>query len=175
MELDRLNKEILRLLQDNARISILEVSRIVKRAESTVRERIAGLERKGIIRGYQAILDPINLGYDCHAVVHATCDISRLDEVTGLLEAIPEVTRAYLSTGEKPLIIEILARDMHRLQEIIERDLAVQGEVIVEPAVIMRPLIERNLVPFGVNGTEASRETSDQRRSATAPQTTAST
>ena len=55
--LDKMNVRILNLLQRDAKITTAEIARRIKRAESSVRERIYAMEREGIILGYSAIVD----------------------------------------------------------------------------------------------------------------------
>ena len=56
--LDRIDLKILRCLQENARISYVDLASEVGLSTTPCLERVKRLERAGIIRGYQAILDP---------------------------------------------------------------------------------------------------------------------
>ena len=56
--LDRIDLKILRALQDNARISYVDLAAQVGLSTTPCLERVKRLERSGIIRGYKAVLDP---------------------------------------------------------------------------------------------------------------------
>lgn len=154
MRIDKVNRQILEMLQVDARKSTAEIARTVNRAESTVRERMMGMERMGLIRGYSAILDPMILGYEAHALVRATCHLNKLSEVVKELSNIPQVTRAVLTTGRNPLVFEIVAENLSQLDSIIERDLAKHDFVEIEPVVFLRDLIDRRHVPVTMSGKE---------------------
>jgi len=62
IELDRLDRSILRLLSVEGRISVAELARRIGRSKSPTQARLRRLEDAGVIRGYRAILDPINIG-----------------------------------------------------------------------------------------------------------------
>lgn len=154
MRLDNVNRQILEYLQTDARTSTAIIARAVNRAESTVRERMIGMERAGLIRGYSAILDPSVLGYEAYALVRATCDLKNIQNVVQKLRDIPQVTRAVLTTGRNPLVFEIVAENLSSLDKIIETRIATEDFVDLEPVVVLRDLIDRRHVPVFVSNKE---------------------
>jgi DNA-binding Lrp family transcriptional regulator len=142
VHLDNTNLRLVELLQAEARTSVIDLARAVDRAESTVRERIAGLERDGVLRGYRALVDPEKLGLRARAVVRADCDRRRVPEVAKRLAAIPNVVSATLSTGARPLTIEILAESMPRLEQVLEERIAPLELEDVEVDLVLRHLVE---------------------------------
>jgi Lrp/AsnC family leucine-responsive transcriptional regulator len=142
VQLDSTNLRLLALLQDDARTSIIDLARAVDRAESTVRERIAAMERSGLLRGYRALVDPERLGYRAHAVVRADCDLRKLPELARRLAAVPQVTSAMLTTGQKPLVVELLAESLPRLEHALEERLAPLDVQAPEVGLVLRQLVE---------------------------------
>ncbi len=69
VELDEVDKAILRELLVDARLSFREIARRVGVSTATVANKIRRLEEAGIIKGYTAIIDPEKLGYDVTAVI----------------------------------------------------------------------------------------------------------
>src|SRR6478672_11712854 len=80
--IDRIDAEILRILQANARTSNAEIARQVGLAPSAVFERIRKLEERGVISGYEAKLNPRALGLGLVAYIYV-----RADEPVGSLRA----------------------------------------------------------------------------------------
>ena len=72
--MDMIDKEILKILQDNARIKKSEMARALNLAATTLQERIRRLENKGIIKKYQVVVDPEMIGFSVQAFVAVTLD-----------------------------------------------------------------------------------------------------
>lgn len=146
MVLDRTNEKILEVLTRDARISYADLARAVGRAESTVRERVGALERRGVIKGYQAVVDPTEVGLMARGVVRGSVDLRLLKELERDLHSIPQVRRAVLSTGAHPLMVEVAARDMRDFENILEQRLAplelehVETDLFVREIVPERPV-----------------------------------
>ena len=69
MKIDTINKNILYLLQRDARMTYKEIAKELKRSETTIRDRIKALERLGIIQGYTALIDKTALGLNFFAII----------------------------------------------------------------------------------------------------------
>lgn len=147
VRLDRTNLRLLEQLQQDARTSFAELARNVNRAESTVRERIAALERDGILKGYSANLDPNKVGFRAQASIRADCDLSRVSNVRDRLAAIPQVVRARLMTGPKPLRIELVAEDLAQIEQVVENHIAPLGLEGLEVSLEVRALVGPRPLP----------------------------
>lgn len=152
--LDRTNLQLLELLQTNARASISDLARIVNRGESTVRERISALERDGVLQGYRAVVDAGRLGFQARALLRANCDPRQVPALAKKLEAIPNVTSAMLTTGSKPLYIEVVTADLQQLEHLLETRLSQLELQSLETGVVLQGLVEPRPVPslLGVAG-----------------------
>ena len=85
-----IDNQILNIIQQDARISNVEIARQIGLAPSAVLERVKKLEERGIIRGYATELDAAQIGFGLTAFIFIrTKDCS--DEADKLLAAIPEV------------------------------------------------------------------------------------
>jgi Lrp/AsnC family transcriptional regulator, leucine-responsive regulatory protein len=93
MELDHYDNRILALLQNDARLTMAELSRQIKLSQPAVTERVRKLEVAGIITGYHAKVNTEKLGFGIRAMVR----IGRSDynKVKKLLEKTPEVRNAH--------------------------------------------------------------------------------
>jgi Lrp/AsnC family transcriptional regulator for asnA, asnC and gidA len=63
-KLDQLDKQILRLIADDARIPFLEVARLCNVSGAAIHQRIQTLTNMGVLKGSQFIMDPEKLGYE---------------------------------------------------------------------------------------------------------------
>lgn len=121
-KLDKTDLRILRILQDNARLTIKEIATRVNLSTTPVFERMKRLERGGYIRKYVAVLDAakLNRGF----VVFCNVKMRRMSreiavEFAQVVRGIPEVTECYNISGSFDYLLKIHAPDMKYYQEFI--------------------------------------------------------
>ena len=128
MKIDNINKQILFLLQKDARITYKEISAKLKRSETTIRDRIKAMERVGIIQGYTALIDKTALGLNFFAMIFANpVASSDLDSITNKVKNVKNVLRVYQISGNKRLAIFMVASSYKELKEIIKMQLLPLG------------------------------------------------
>lgn len=149
VQLDQTNLRLLELLQEDARSSITELARLVNRSESTVRDRISALENAGILRGYRAVVDLPKMGYQTRAMLRADCDMRRLPELAKQLSAIPQVRSVCVTTGPKPLRIEVCCENVAQLERLVEHRMAPLDLHGLETAIVVKEIVPRR--PLAVN------------------------
>ena len=121
--MDRLDKpdlQILRILQENARLTTKELAARVHLSPTPVFERLKRLDNEGYIRKYVAVLDAEKL--HCGFVVFCSVKLRRLNrdiaaEFTRIVRGIPEVTECYNISGDYDYLLKIHAPDMKYYQE----------------------------------------------------------
>lgn len=120
--LDKTDLQILRTLQDNARLTTKELAARVSLSSTPVFERLKRLEAGGYIKKYMAVLDAekLNQGF----VVFCTVKLRRLNrdiaaEFTHIIREIPQVTECYNISGSSDYLLKIHAPDMKYYQEFI--------------------------------------------------------
>ena len=97
--LDLLDKKILKLIADDARIPFLEVARVCNVSGAAIHQRIQKLTSLGILKGSQFIIDPEMIGYDtCAYIGLCLKDPERFEEVVNELRKIPEVVDSTCSS-----------------------------------------------------------------------------
>ena len=121
-QLDQTDLQILRTLQDNAKLTTKELAEAVHLTPTPVFERLKRLEREGFIRRYVAVLDAERLGQGlmvfCNVKLrHMNRDIAA-DFVNRILE-IPEVTECYNTSGNYDYLLKVRARDMQQYREFV--------------------------------------------------------
>lgn len=121
-KLDKVDLQILRTLQENARLTTKELAAQVCLSSTPVFERLKRLEREGYIKKYIAVLDAdkLNQGF----VVFCNVKLRRMNkdiamEFTRIIQNIPEVTECYNISGSYDYLLKIHAPNMKYYQEFI--------------------------------------------------------
>lgn len=121
-KLDKVDLQILRTLQENARLTTKELAAQVSLSSTPVFERLKRLEREGYIKKYIAVLDAdkLNQGF----VVFCNVKLRRMNkdiamEFTRIIQDIPEVTECYNISGSYDYLLKIHAPNMKYYQEFI--------------------------------------------------------
>lgn len=127
--IDRLDKKILQLISQDARIPFLEVARECNVSGAAIHQRIQKLKNNGIIRGSEFVIDNYKVGYQTCAYVGITLnDVKTFATIAGELKKIPEIVECHYSTGKYSLFVKIYARDnKHLLQVIVDRLTVIDG------------------------------------------------
>ncbi len=120
--LDKTDLQILRTMQENARLTIKEIAAQVHLSSTPVFERLKRLEAKGYIKKYIAVLDAEKLhrGF----LVFCRVKMSRLNreiarEFAQVIRDIPEVTECYNTSGSFDYLLKIQAADMQTYREFV--------------------------------------------------------
>ena len=121
-KLDKVDLQILRTLQENARLTTKELAAQVSLSSTPVFERLKRREREGYIKKYIAVLDAdkLNQGF----VVFCNVKLRRMNkdiamEFTRIIQNIPEVTECYNISGSYDYLLKIHAPNMKYYQEFI--------------------------------------------------------
>jgi Lrp/AsnC family transcriptional regulator, regulator for asnA, asnC and gidA len=142
MEIDKLNKRILQLLQRDGRITYKDITKEMDRAESTVRERISFMEEQGIIEGYTAIINKPRVGLNCSAIVYSRVQPTQFDEVANKLKLVNGVLQIYHTSGDKNMTFFITASDYDELNRIIKMKITPLGVDGMDISIIMKAVRE---------------------------------
>ena len=126
--LDSLDKNILRMIAEDARVPFLEVARACNVSGAAIHQRIQKLTNLGILKGSQFIIDPEKIGYETCAYVGLNLqDPSKFDVVVEALRDSPEVVECHYTTGDYDMFIKIFALNNHHLLTIIHDKLQPLG------------------------------------------------
>lgn len=147
--IDSLDKKILRLISEDARIPFLEVARACNVSGAAIHQRIQKLTNQGVLKGSQYVIDPEKIGYETCAYVGLYLkDPSSFDSVVEALKNIPEVVECHYTTGGYDLFIKLYALNNHHLLNIIHDKLQPLGLSRSETIVAFNAVIDRQL-PIG--------------------------
>jgi len=113
--LDQFERKILRLLQEDASLSVAALAERVGLSASPCWRRVDRLEREGYIRRRVAIVDRKKVGLNAHIFAHVKLNAqgrSHLDEFTAAIRAFPEVLECYVLMGPMDFLLRIVAADI---------------------------------------------------------------
>ena len=149
--LDALDRRILQELQDDGRITNVELARRVGISPPPCLRRLRALEEAGYIKGYRALLDAKLLGYDVtvFALVHlssqADADLKQFEE---FVRGQPLVRECWMLSGEIDFILKCVAPDLKTFQSFVTELTAAPHVRNVKTSLTLRNAKDAALVPM---------------------------
>ena len=152
MQLDRYDRQILELLQQDGRISNQDLADRIALSPSACLRRLRVLEESGLIRGYRALLDARKLGLSLMALIHISMDRhtpERFSHFEAEVEQIPQVLECLLITGQDAdYQIKVIVRDMDAFQELLlNRITGIRGVTGVHSSFVLRRVVDTTSLP----------------------------
>ncbi len=143
MELDQLDRAIIRELVEDARATYAEIGQRVGLSAPAVKRRVDRLLEKGAIRGFTARVDPAALGWTTEAYVELFCrgKTSPADIAMAVAHS-PEIVSACTITGEADALLHIRATDVRHVERVIERIASEEFVVRTKSAIVLSRLVE---------------------------------
>lgn len=154
MELDRYDREILRVLQQDGRISNQDLADRIGLSPSPCLRRVRALEEAGLIAGYRAQVNAKALGLTLMALIQISMDRhtqERFTDFEAAVHEIPEVLECLLITGQAAdYQLKVVVRDMDAYQELLlNRITRIPGVTGVHSSFVLRRVIDRQALPLG--------------------------
>ncbi len=118
-DLDDIDLSILRLLRQNSRMSLQEMSRITGISDATIQFRLKRMRTNEVIDSFTIMANPAATGYAVTAIVLVQTDADKHDDAKIALAKIPEISEIYGVLGEYDLFIKIWSRSLEELNAII--------------------------------------------------------
>ena len=144
--LDKLDKKILRMIAEDARVPFLEVARACNVSGAAIHQRIQKLTNLGVLQGSQFLISPEKIGYETCAYIGLNLKHPEsFDTVVKALKEIPEVVECHYTTGDYDMFIKIYAHNNHDLLNIIHDKLQPLGLSRSETIISFGSAFERQL------------------------------
>ena len=152
-DLDGVDRAILRLLQEDGRITNARLAEKLSLSETPCWRRLKRLEAEGYIEGYQANLNRRKLGYGVLAFVQLSVSI-HTDEATARFENVvrscPEVIACHNITGQADFLLQVVAPDLDSYGAFIDRVFRKLPEIrSIHSSVSLREIKASNRLPLG--------------------------
>ena len=145
-KLDNLDKQILRMIAEDARVPFLEVARACDVSGAAIHQRIQKLTSMGVLKGSQFIINTEKIGYETCAYIGLNLrNPEKFDDVMVELQKIPEVTECHYTTGNFDMFIKIYAKNNHHLLNIIHDKLQPLGLASSETLISFNTVFDRQL------------------------------
>jgi Lrp/AsnC family leucine-responsive transcriptional regulator len=153
MNIDRIDHQILTILQADGRIANQDLADQVGLSPSPCLRRVRALEESGLITGYRAMLDAKKLGLSLIALVHISMDRhtpERFANFEASVAVLPEVLECLLITGQDAdYQIKVAVRDMDHYQALLLNKLTrIEGVTGVHSSFVLRRVIDRTALPL---------------------------
>jgi DNA-binding Lrp family transcriptional regulator len=150
--LDAIDRKILKELQDDGRMTNVELARRVGISAPPCLRRVRALEEAGFIKGYRALLDEKKLGYEVvvFAMVHlssqAEADLNAFED---FVRKQPLVRECWMLSGEIDFVLKCVAPDLKTFQDFVEKLTSCQNVLNVKTSLTLRQSKDAAMVPMG--------------------------
>lgn len=147
IQLDGIDKKILRYLMEDARKPILEIARNIGISGAAIHQRLRKLEKSGLLSGSKFIVNPKALGYTTMAYIGIFLDKAMSNPyAVKELEKIPEVLECHYTTGNWSILIKVLCRDNEHLMHLLNKKIQqIEGVSRTETFISLDQQIDRQI------------------------------
>lgn len=147
--LDKVDKQILTLLQKNAKANIKEIGIKIGLTQTPTYERIKRMEKNGIIQNYVAILNKEKIGYDVEVFCQVNLQVHSKELIHKFERAVSkmkEVKESYHVAGNYDYLLKVIVKDMKSYRRFLRNKLSVLDSVSnVQSTFVMNSTIEHTI------------------------------
>jgi Lrp/AsnC family transcriptional regulator for asnA, asnC and gidA len=138
LQLDKLDREIIHILQVDGRMPNTEIATRLDVSEGTVRHRIKRLRQADILQ-VVGIVEPQYMGWNAAGLVGVSVRSGQIDKVAEQIACFPEVSYLFMASGEFDLFVEVYCRDREHFVEFLNTKLQqIRGTVRTQTFMIMK-------------------------------------
>ncbi|MCR5526494.1 MAG: Lrp/AsnC family transcriptional regulator [Lachnospiraceae bacterium] len=116
---DAIDEKILKLLMEDGRMSVRDIAEKVFLSSPAVASRLKKLEEKGIIKGYQPIINYSEFGYNIKAFINLEVSPEDKQDFYPFIKQIPNVIECSCVTGDYSMLIEVIFRYTEELDHLV--------------------------------------------------------
>lgn len=127
IRLDETDRVILRMLQDDGRITNADLARQIGLSPPSMLQRVRKLEESGLIKAYRAILDEDSMGFGLQVLAMISLSLHQeqpIEQFRDQVSAIPEVLECLHVSGEYDFMLRIVAKDMQDYERIVRQNIS---------------------------------------------------
>lgn len=156
-KIDKLDSRILQILQENSKITNLDLSKRIGLSPAPTLERVKKLENNGIIESYHAKVNEHALGLQVRTFVLVSLAWKKenaLEHFMKQIEQIQEITECYIITGDADFILKIICKDLASYEQLLFKTLS-QIEQIERLKTLMTLSVvkDEHVLPFDYDNT----------------------
>ena len=132
MKLDLIDLKILKSLQNNSKITNIELSKVIGLSAAPTLGRVQKLEKAGVLKSYHAVINKTKLGLGFTALIHLSLVKQKTGAVASFLEQIQtinEVQECLQLTGKFDYQLRVITNDIPSFEKILEEKLGLIEEI----------------------------------------------
>jgi Lrp/AsnC family transcriptional regulator for asnA, asnC and gidA len=147
VQIDGIDKKILRYLMSDARTPILEIARNIGISGAAIHQRLRKLEKSGLLAGSKFVINPKSLGYTTTAYIGIYLDKAMSNPyAVRELKKIPEVLECHYTTGNWSILIKVLCQDNEHLMHLLNKKVQqIEGVSRTETFISLDQQIDRQI------------------------------
>ena len=129
---DKIDLRIIKILQENSKITNLDLSKKIGLSPAPTLERVKKLETSGIIKSYHAMIDTQMIGLSVKTFVLVSLAWQKENALNAFLDKIKkisEITECYIITGEADFLIKIICKDIPTYEKLLFKTLSQIEEI----------------------------------------------
>ena len=146
-KIDKLDKKILGILSQNARMPFKDVAAKCGVSRAAIHQRVQHLVENGVITGSGYYINPKSLGYTTCTYVGLNLERgSMYKEVLARLNTIPEIIECHFTTGPYTMLLKLYAKDNEQLMDLLNNQMqSIPGVVSTETLISLEQSIKREI------------------------------
>jgi len=142
--MDKIDQKIVTLLEENARQSFADLGQSVGLSKTPCWHRVRDLERAGVIKGYRAEIDSVQVGLNVHAFVHVTINSVRHSEFENAVLKHPAILQCFTTAGQADYLMHVLVGGISELDGLLRMEVSrMPGVQRIETTVCMKTIKHR--------------------------------
>ncbi len=152
-KMDKIDLAILKILQENSKITNLDLSKKIGLSPAPTLERVKKLEQTGIVESYHAQVNAQSIGLNVKTFVLVSLAWqmeNALDKFLDKVREIPEIVECYIITGEADFLMKIITRDIPSYEHILFKTLSQIEEIErLKTLMTLSTVKESKVLPYG--------------------------
>lgn len=135
--MDDTDRELISLLRDDARMPVVVLAKKLRIARSTVQNRLARLEKEGVIQGYTLRLMPGADGHRIRALMTVAVEGNRASDVLRTLRGFPNVHSLYTTNGRWDIVVELRVDTLEVFDKVLNSIRSLDGVANTETSILL--------------------------------------
>ena len=137
--LDQKDKVILKILQDNARTSNAEIARHMGMTASAIYERVKKLEKAGVVKAYEARLEPVILGLNLLAIVLISLyDLTKMRDTGKVLAGFDKIQEIHYIAGKGSILAKVRTSGTEDLEKLLDNMNLIDNVKNTESTIVLK-------------------------------------
>lgn len=157
-KMDKIDLKILKLLQENSKITNLDLSKKIGLSPAPTLERVKKLEQSGIILSYHAKVDAAAIGLNVRTFVLVSLAWQKENAVENFISkvnAIDEITECYIITGDADFLLKVVCKDIPTYEKLLFKTLSQIDEIErLKTLMTLSKVKKEKVLPFYYNEDE---------------------